>query len=154
MRLQTQQSQKPEPRSQCRWTQSPGLWKPRMKCSQMMEQRRTMGWRTSLPVRSQSNQNLALLACKRLWFSNFGGFRNKNQVRKLGSLLSFIIDNENLSIHYVARYLVRRIFFLANLIILEAKRSTYLLAPKLKPPASPVVAGALEGVPNENDMFS
>lgn len=29
---------------------------------------------------------------------------------------------------------------------------TYLLAPKLKPPVRPVVAGALEGVPNENDI--
>lgn len=29
---------------------------------------------------------------------------------------------------------------------------TYLLAPKLNPPARPVVAGALDGVPNENDI--
>ena len=31
---------------------------------------------------------------------------------------------------------------------------THLLAPKLKPPVSPVVAGALEGVPKENDIFT
>lgn len=43
--------------------------------------------------------------------------------------------------------------FLVKLSKVYNERLTYLLAPKLKPPVRPVVAGALDGVPKENDIL-
>lgn len=41
-----------------------------------------------------------------------------------------------------------------SLLFMQASYNTYLLAPKLKPPDSPVLAGALAGDPKENDIFT